>query len=245
MSNHRCAGPRCDTRVRRAGATCSTSCAVSLGHTRREGAKARQLHRCALDGCREWVPRREGEYEAKYRNRRYHSAECRLKGRGQRRTKTRAPWRLKRRRCALDGCPETFLPDREAQRYHSHPCSVAARRPRKERETKVCQCPCRETFTRPDRMDNAAWTKRRFIDNAHRARGGWVQPGDARAGKRRAPSPKPSRDRKPKTSPPPEPLPVFAEPPPPVTWRPPAPTVVRVARVAPRPAFGLTRRRAG
>jgi hypothetical protein len=122
------------------------------------------------------------------------------------------------------------------------------------RPSKQCGCGCGETFDRPPNVTDRRWALRAYLDITHRRRAerrrgrsalANGEPGAARAGSRTDPRPVPSRDRKPK-APPVEKVerPVFADPPPVVRWRPPAPSPKRVERTVPRPSFGLTKRSA-
>lgn len=205
--------------------TCGApACRAAWGHRTRASYRQRQLHRCALDGCRAWVPRVDGEHEARYRRRRYCGAEHRAEARGTKRTRRLAPWRLERRTCARVGCGEVFAPRKAAQRFHDHACSVASRTRGKPRETKTCECGCGQGFERPAGLDAAAWARRRFVDAAHRARGGWLRPGEARTGKRREPRVHPKRRTRSATKTAGPASPMVTEPAP-VFWRPPAPVV--------------------
>lgn len=226
LPSKKCKAPACERRVpwhegmrpshyARLDA-CSPSCGVALGHTRRESHRERQLHRCALPGCREWVPRIEGEHEARYRKRRYHADKCRsvAKGRAQsERHRKRAAWLAEQRVCALDTCAEKFRPGKAGQRYHRHACSVLARGRGKPRETKLCTCGCGQMFERPPGVSGEAWARRRYVNAEHRRRAGWLLP----SGKPRSAPQKPAPARKParRTRTTTKPVPVMRS-----TWRP-------------------------
>lgn len=228
--------------------TCSRVCGVAFGHRRRK-------HQCELAGCKVNVPRVEGQRESIYRRRRYCTPEHAAEGRA---SATRT-WGGEQRTCSRDGCGVVFTPSTKEQRYHDHPCSVLARGGRvvKERQSKVCACPCQQEFDRPPGVSQEAWGRRRFVDQSHRRRGSYVPatppeptptpkvtatrvPGSSRAGRRKEP-------RIPHAKPPRQPVTdrsVFGDQAPAALWRPPVPVVERVARVAARPSFGLSRRSA-